>query len=179
MYSALMSGGIKLHIGGQQPKAGWTILDVQPAAHVDHVGNCNDLSFLPDGSCDEIYASHVLEHLGYDGELQATIRQMYRVLKPRGRLRVSVPDLRTLCELFLDPTTPQHGQWHVMRLMFGGRTDPYDVHLCGLTFEFLQMLLTEAGFRLIHRVTEFGEFVDSSSTSVVGRLISVNVEAHK
>lgn len=55
--------GIKLHIGGREGRQGWYVLDVNPAAHVDHVGNCNDLSFLDDASCSEVYASHVLEHL--------------------------------------------------------------------------------------------------------------------
>src|SRR5687768_4465951 len=78
---------IKLHIGGREKREGWLILDALPGPAVDHVGSCTDLSFLPDQSCSEVYASHVLEHLGYDSELPKTLMGIHRVLKPGGRLR--------------------------------------------------------------------------------------------
>src|ERR1700761_3087677 len=110
---------IKLHIGGVQVKEGWRILNAVPGPNVEYVGNCNNLSFLSDGSCAEIYASHVLEHLGYDGELQATLQGFYRVLEPGGRLRVSVPDMDTLCRLFLHPNVKVDGKFQIMRMLFG------------------------------------------------------------
>ena len=63
--------GIKLHIGGWEQREGWKILDAIPGPIVDYVGNCTDLTFLDDESCCEVYASHVFEHLGYNGELQS------------------------------------------------------------------------------------------------------------
>jgi predicted SAM-dependent methyltransferase len=75
---------LKLHIGGWERRNGWLIVDINPGPHVDHIGNCNDLSFLRDGTCSEVYASHVLEHLGYNGELQKALREIYRVLKLGG-----------------------------------------------------------------------------------------------
>jgi predicted SAM-dependent methyltransferase len=110
-------GGIKLNVGGLEKRDGWVILDALPGPAVDYVGNCNDLSFLADESCSEVYASHVLEHLGYDGEIQKTLKGIHRVLKPGGRLRASVPDLETLCRLFLRPSLDLPGQFHVMRMM--------------------------------------------------------------
>jgi predicted SAM-dependent methyltransferase len=171
--------GIKLHIGGQEKREGWTILDALPGPIVDHVGNCNDLSFLADESCSEVYASHVLEHLAYDGELLRTLVGIRRVLKPQGRLRASVPDLETLCRLFLHPTLQPPDRFAIMRMMFGGRTSSHDVHYVGLNFEFLGGYLHEAGFRDIRRVPEFGLFKDTS-TSLFGDVpISLNVEARK
>jgi predicted SAM-dependent methyltransferase len=176
---AIPQDGIKLHIGGWEPRHGWSILDVNPGPHVDYVGNCKDLSFLKNASCSEVYASHVLEHLGYNGELQATLREIGRVLKPGGRLRVSVPDLEILCRLFLLPDlTPQH-RFHVMRMIFGGRMDAHDIHYSGLTFEFLGRFMAEAEFRNIQRVSEFNEFKDTSSLRFGGVLISLNIEARK
>ena len=35
---------LRLHIGGEEPKAGWTILNVQEGPHVDALGDCRDLS---------------------------------------------------------------------------------------------------------------------------------------
>ncbi len=48
--------------------------------NVDFVGGCNDLSFLPDENCSEVYSSHAFEHLGYDHELPVALTQhVYRV----------------------------------------------------------------------------------------------------
>ncbi len=170
---------IKLHIGGVEPREGWSILNVTAGPHVDYVGNCNNLSFLADACCAEVYASHVLEHLGYDGELQQTLREIYRVLKPGGRLRVSVPDLEVLCRLFLRPDLEIKDRHHVMKMMFGGRVDEYDVHKCGLSLEFMARYLHDAGFRNITRVDVFGEFNDASAITFVETRISLNLKAYK
>ncbi|MDP2412010.1 MAG: methyltransferase domain-containing protein [Pseudolabrys sp.] len=171
--------GIRLHIGGRERRDGWMILDALPGPAVDRVGNCTDLSFLPDASCAEVYASHVLEHLGYDSELPKTLAGIYRVLKPGGRLRAAVPDLEILCRLFLEPSLDGNGRFHVMRMMFGGRTTPYDAHYVGLNFEFFQAFLQETGFREVKRVKEFGLFQDTSTLLFGDVPISLNVEAWK
>jgi len=171
--------GIKLHIGGREKREGWLILDAIPGPAVDHVGSCTDLSFLSASSCAEVYASHVLEHLGYDSELPKTLVGIHRVLKPGGRLRVSVPDLDTLCRLFVHPSLTGENRFHVMRMMFGGRTTEYDVHHAGLNLEFLQQFLKDVGFRDIRRVKEFGLFNDTSALVFGSVPISLNVEARK
>lgn len=171
--------GIRLHIGGWETREGWTIVDVKPAPHVSFVGNCTDLSFLEDASCSEVYASHVLEHLGYDRELPKALNEINRVLKTNGRLRVSVPDLEILCRLFLKPGLAPARRFHVMRMMFGGRMDAHDVHHSGLTAEFLGHFMLKAGFRDLKRVAEFNEFQDTSSLRYEGVLISLNMEARK
>lgn len=172
-------GDIRLHIGGRQKREGWMILDALPGPIVDFVGNCNDLSFLADGSCAEVYASHVLEHLGYDVELPTTLIGIYRVLKPGGRLRVAVPDLEMLCRLFINPALDGDARFQVMRMMYGGRTTPYDVHHAGLSFDFLTAYLHEVGFRDIQRVAEFGLFDDASTLRFADVPVSLNVEARK
>jgi predicted SAM-dependent methyltransferase len=173
------SGEIKLHIGGKARCPGWTVFDIAPAPHVDMVGNCNDLSALPDGSCSEIYASHVLEHLGYDGEVQQTLSGFRRVLTPGGRLRVSVPDMEVLCRLFLLPNMNFQHRYQVMRSLFGGRTSTHDIHFTGMFFEYLGGMMHGAGFRDIRRVPEFGEFKDASSLKCGNVLVSLNVQAVK
>jgi predicted SAM-dependent methyltransferase len=90
-----------------------------------------------------------------------------------------VPDLLTLCRLFVHPALDSDARWNIMRMMFGGRTSEQDVHQAGLTFDFLHTFLQEAGFRDIRRVREFGLFDDTSSLCFGGVPISLNVEARK
>jgi predicted SAM-dependent methyltransferase len=171
--------GLRLHIGGEQVREGWSIVNIQARPGVDHVGNCTDLSPFADASCSEIYASHVMEHLGYNGEIQQALKEFHRVLMPGGRVRISVPDLELLCRIFLHPQLTHPMRFHIMRIMYGGRTDPFDVHCVGLTEEFLGGFLVEAGFQNIRRVSEFGVFTDTSSLRLGDTLISLNMEAWK
>ena len=171
--------GLRLHIGGRERRDGWMVLDSEARDHVDHVGDCRDLSFLADASCDEIYASHVIEHLGYDRDVGHALKEFHRVLVPGGRLRLSVPCMDTLCALFVHPQTDINGKFHIMRMLFGGRLDAADVHLTGFNFDFLRDFLTRAGFRDIRKVEEFHEFEDTSRARFKGMLVSCNVEAFK
>lgn len=173
------SDGIKLHIGGWEQREGWKILDAIPGPIVDYVGNCTDLTFLDDESCCEVYASHVLEHLGYNGEVQGVLKGIYRVLKPGGRLRVSVPDLEILCRIYTHPNLPPEGRFHIMRMMFGGRMTPYDIHYTGFDTYLLGRFLYEAGFREIQRVEKFDLFKDTSELRYGDTAISLNMMARK
>ena len=55
---------MKLHIGGKEKKKGWKILNIQKEEGVDFVGSISNLTQFGDNSINEIYASHVLEHVG-------------------------------------------------------------------------------------------------------------------
>jgi len=170
---------IKLHIGGEEVSEGWSIVNIQPGPNVDYVGNATDLSAIGDATCSEVYASHILEHLGYDGELQKALSEIHRVMKPGARLRISVPDMDILCRFFLFPELKPDERYEVMRMIFGGRTNPYDVHHVGLNLPILTGYLMQAGFHNIERVQEFKLFNDTSSFLFGGHPISLNVRAWK
>lgn len=53
--------------------------------------NIFQLSLIPDASLDMIYMCHVLEHVPR-GQVLQVIKEMGRVLKVDGTLRISVPD---------------------------------------------------------------------------------------
>jgi len=63
-------------------------------------GTARRLRFPP-GSVDGFYASHVLEHLSRD-ECGDLLRRVRTWLKPRGGLRVVLPDLRLSTTLYLE-----------------------------------------------------------------------------
>ena len=165
-----------LHIGGQERKAGWQVLNVQPGPHVDHVGDLRDLSQFADATVDNVYASHVLEHVN-QAELQPVLLGVKRILVPGGKFMVSVPDMDVLCHLFISPLASQEVKWHAMRMLFGGQTDPHDFHYVGLNEQFLRGLLVGAGFKEVTRVASFGLFQDTSELKPYGIPISLNLIA--
>jgi predicted SAM-dependent methyltransferase len=170
--------GLKLHIGGQQRRDGWTVLDVQPGPAVDIVADCMDLRGLADGAAAEIYASHVLEHLGY-ADVPRALAEWLRVLEPGGQVRISVPDLAKLGPTLAHPKLPPEVRAWVIATIYGGQTDTHDFHRMGFTLETLSDFLRKAGFDRIARVAEFGLFDDSSKLKLGPTLISLNVSARK
>ena len=172
---------LKLHVGGQEPHPDWKILDVEPRPEVDYITNAQDLSQFESNSVEVIYASHVLEHFyyGLNNELISTLKEWHRVLKPKGKLLISVPDLKILCWLYLNPNLVPIERHELMRIMFGGQTNIYDVHKVGLDFEVLALYLEEAGFQEYEQVSEFNLFNDCSSLRILNTLISLNVIVKK
>jgi predicted SAM-dependent methyltransferase len=170
---------LNLHIGGEQVKQGWKILNVQAMAGVDFVGRADDLSQFADGSVSRIYASHVYEHLGYQQELPQALREAHRVLKAGGTIMIGVPDLEVLCKLLVNPAFTYEQRFFVQRMIMGGQVDAHDFHKTGFTFEILSRMLTDAGFRDIRRVHRFGLFEDGTDAQVRGTPISLNVMARK
>ena len=172
---------IKLHIGGKEPHLDWKILDIEPREEVDFIGDAANLEQFKDSSVEAIYASHVLEHFyyGLNNELLNTLSEWYRVLQPEGKLYISVPDLQTLCWLYLHPLLNPLDKHHLMRIMFGGQTNEHDVHKVGFDFDILALYLEEVGFHQYEPVSEFGLFQDCSSLRISNTLISLNVIATK
>ncbi len=56
---------------------------------------------LPDSSARVVYSCHMLEHLSRD-EARSFLREAKRVLRPGGRLRIAVPNLRYFVDRYLE-----------------------------------------------------------------------------
>ncbi|MBI5650213.1 MAG: methyltransferase domain-containing protein [Chloroflexi bacterium] len=100
---------------------------------------------FPDDSIDFIYSAHLLEHLTRADARQLT-RAMWRVLKPGGCVRITVPDLARAFELY------QHGKTEqALGFFFLDAASDLGRHQYMYDFESLAALLTNAGFRAIER----------------------------
>jgi predicted SAM-dependent methyltransferase len=81
---------IRLNIGCDRTQIGGFLgVDFNPDVNPDVLAPADKLPY-EDNTVDEIYASHVLEHLPYENK---ALEEWLRVLKPGGLLTVAVPDI--------------------------------------------------------------------------------------
>lgn len=90
-----------LNLGcGSRYHPNWTNIDFTSTNKSIIAHNLNRGIPFPDDAFDVIYHSHVLEHFS---KTSATnfLQECYRVLRPQGVLRVSVPDLEQIARTYL------------------------------------------------------------------------------
>jgi predicted SAM-dependent methyltransferase len=173
---------MRLHIGGEEIKEGWKILNIQKKPGVDFIGDITDLNQFDDESVEEVYASHVLEHVGL-AKVNKTFDGIQRVLKKGGKFYISVPNLETLAQIFLN--TPEGGnKYRIMAMIYGGQTDSHDFHYIGYWPNLLFSALNLAKFKRYERVEFFNIFNDTSMMTIPtlnGEVVpvSLNVIAYK
>lgn len=102
---------IKLELGSgpKLGKNGWTTVDTLPC---DFEYDLRNGIPLPDESVSALYASHLLEHIGYQ-DLLKFIPECHRVLKSGGTFSVCVPNARLFIEAYIEgrvfqPPEKQH-----------------------------------------------------------------------
>lgn len=114
----------------------------------DHIFIHHDLSYgipFQDNTADYIYSSHFLEHL-YKADAINLLRNSYRVLKPGGIIRVSIPDLEHAISMY-----PGNKLQMLNDYFFVERGDShFSRHKYMYDFQMLSLLLQECGF---HEVT--------------------------
>lgn len=112
----------------------------------------HDLAFgipLNDNAVDFVYSSHFLEHL-FLKDAQALLKESWRVLKPGGVVRVSVPDLAYAVKIY------NLGQKREMleNYFFVNDDDSYYArHKYMYDFSILSEELKKAGFKIINQCT--------------------------
>jgi predicted SAM-dependent methyltransferase len=172
-----LTGALQLHLEGSEARPGWKIVSASPGPAVDVVCDPRGLSQFATGSVDVIYACWFHQRLSHRDELPAALASAWRVLKPGGTLRLAVPDFQVLSAIMGDPALAAPDRLAAMSLIFGDAPERFS--RAGLTAEFLGGFLKQAGFRRARRVASFGLFGDQSNAMLLGRSISLNIEAVK
>lgn len=122
---------MKVNLGsGGNPLPDWTNIDRSQG------GEAYPLRY-PNGSCEAIRASHLLEHFGWD-EVPKVLADWHRALKPGGTLYVSVPDFDKIVRMKNDPNR--------LLYLMGGQKDGNDYHKSAWTLSSLRAILHECGF---------------------------------
>lgn len=115
---------------------------------------------FPDGSCAEVYASHVLEHIPWT-QTQSALKEVLRILEPGGKFEVWVPNFEYIAECYRkkmcgDKWRRENPEgdfmtWVNGRLFtYGPEEDNW--HRACFDAESLCRHLTEAGFRDVKRL---------------------------
>ncbi len=131
-------------------------LDIDPQVNPDILGSILDLSAVPDASVDAIWSSHNLEHVN-SFEVPIALAEFRRVLKLRGFVLITVPDLRVITKYVANNDLDQPlyqsaaGPITAMDVMFGHQAsiangNHYMAHRTGFTSNLLGKVLLDAGF---------------------------------
>ncbi len=176
---------MKLHVGcGDVILPGWINVDLEDLPGIDLQDDIRELGKIKDETCDIIYASHVLEHVGRN-EFEDVIKTWNKKLKVGGILRIAVPDFEKVIEWY----KKTDNILDVTGLVSGGQKTKYDYHQMIFDKKFLSQVLKKCGFNNIHewdwRKTEHSEYDDYSQSYLPhmekesGMLMSLNLEATK
>lgn len=171
---------------------GFVNVDIRPEVNPDLVDDVFELKKIEAGSVELIYACHVLEH-ACRAEVPLILNRWFEVLKPKGVLRVCVPDLRAALEYYKVNGSLDD----ILGLLYGGQRNEWDFHRTGFDRVRLTQALHTAGFMAIApydwRLTEHS-YVDDYSQSylpeisyktrnpngtISGTPVSLNLEAIK
>src|ERR1041385_9139863 len=91
----------KLLIGGRTTQIeGFTNVDLYEGPEVDIRTDASNLSMIPTGTTEILYASHILEHFSHLKTLDV-LKEWCRVLKQGGKAYISVPDFGRVVDLYL------------------------------------------------------------------------------
>ncbi len=115
-------------------------LTVDAYAPADVTAQMWDLPF-PDGSVDEIWTSHALEHVPRERVLP-TLVEWVRVLRPEGTATISVPDLDYVTRYWMR----HRGEEWALAMLFGNQLHEGEFHKTGWTSRSLHVDLVAAGF---------------------------------
>jgi predicted SAM-dependent methyltransferase len=145
----------RVHLGsGDHRISGWINVDFDPAMAIDVAADLRRSIPLRSGSVDLIHSEDFIEHID-EADGKTVMRECYRVLRPRGVMRLLTPDLRALIEEIYIRRDPRHLRWCSAYLDTSDPCEALNMHLrMGGDHRFiydedhLTALLQEIGFHV-------------------------------
>lgn len=139
---------------GPHTPFGWVNSDIEVGTGIDVVADIRQGLPFPDNHFDYIVSIHVLPELAYR-ELDPALKELLRVLKPGGVLRLSLPDLDLAIQAYRskdvdyfligdDEVRSLAGKLIVQLLWYGRSRSMF-------TWEFTKELLERTGYREVVR----------------------------
>jgi len=130
--------------------------DIDPRVDPDIVGSIVSMDGVPGTSVDAVWSSHNLEHV-YAHEVALVFSEFHRVLRPGGKVLVTMPDLQSIANYVTNgrledvayespagPITPLDMIYGHIRSVTGG--NEYMAHRTGFSARTLTQKLKDAGF---------------------------------
>lgn len=168
-------GKVYLNLGcGSRTSPEFINIDALPFGQTHLVSDIQNLSMFPDNSVDMIYASHVVEHIPRN-RLLGTLKEWRRKLKPRGVLRISVPDFDKL----LDCYHVSGGDVNAVVNQLMGQDSEFNRHYSIWNYNYASRIFNQAGFSgkamfWCAEISDHHNFRDKAN-----RDISLNLEVAK
>lgn len=160
---------VKLYLGCANPPFNQQHYDLFPDLddwvwvdkYIDHPRvkswDATILEEVEDGSVEQIYASHLLEHIEH-ARVVDVLKLWYRKLALGGTITLNVPDLEWAAKqivkytqgAFLDGYYNQwEGEHGLMSIIYGSQSHEGEYHKSGFSSGYLWTLLLQAGFKNI------------------------------
>jgi predicted SAM-dependent methyltransferase len=183
-YPINLNSKIYIHLGcGDINSPEFINVDSRIFPHIHHIHNVEYLPMFKNDFADLVYASHVLEHISML-KLKEVLNEWKRVLKPKGVLRLSVPDFDRIIDIY---NCNDKNIEYIWTPLLGSQEYKENSHLSVFNFSFIKNLLKEIGFSEIRgwdpATAHHHDFEDWASKNIIindkSYPISLNVEALK
>lgn len=129
--------------GGSSPKYHPNI-DIRGLPTADVVHDLSKGIPFPSESFDLVYSRHFLEHIPRH-KVQFLVKEMSRVLRPKGRVVILVPDLEGILRFYQRVGVNEQLQGSLM----GGQSHEHDYHKSIFDRRLLTRILERAGFKVL------------------------------
>jgi predicted SAM-dependent methyltransferase len=95
---------LQLGCGGEHIMKGWLNTDIRASGRVAYLDATTKFP-LPDNVFDLAYSEHMIEHIPYEGGVNM-LSEIFRVLRPGGKVRIATPDFVFLKALHREDPGP-------------------------------------------------------------------------
>jgi predicted SAM-dependent methyltransferase len=168
---------VKLNIGIGRKKFGdgFIGVDINKGRLTDVVSDITKLSeIIPEGSIDEIYSRHTIEHFGRK-EVPDILKSWINLLKDGGKITLNFPDLDKYVEFYINHRK-KIGIEEFSRLLYGSQRDKYDLHKVGLNSKYISDIFKKNNVRTV-LVSSAPVFLDIGETMIGTEVTGIKNES--